>query len=108
MGDDEDTRLAIHATGFDDAPIAVTANADPLDAGHVVSIYILRMASQEARLAKHPRHNKREASAGTMDSRVNILFIVSIYVAEGEKRSSLRGEIVQEDRRDYPTAVKSR
>ena len=108
MGDDEHTGLAIHATGFDDAPIAVTANPDTLDAGHCVSIYILRMASQEARTAKHPRHNKREVSVESMDSRMNILFVVSIYETEGEKKSSLREEIVQEDRRDYPTAVKSR
>jgi hypothetical protein len=47
MGDDEDTGFAIHATGFDDAPIAVTANADTLDACHSVSIYILRTGSQE-------------------------------------------------------------
>ena len=108
MGDDEDTGLAIHATGFDDAPIAVTSNANALDACHSVSIYILRMASQEARTAKHPRHNKREVSVESMDSRMNILFVVSIYETEGEKKSSLREEIVQEDRRDYPTAVKSR
>ncbi len=46
MGDDEDTGLAIHATGFDDAPIAVTSNADTLDACHCVSIYTRRSESQ--------------------------------------------------------------
>ncbi len=74
MGDDEDTGLAIYATGFDDAPIAVTSNADTLDACHSVSIYILRMASQEACMTKALRHSKREASVGSMDSRMNILY----------------------------------
>src|SRR3990172_7399662 len=44
MGDDEDTRLAIHAPRFDDAPIAVTSNANALDACHSVSIYITGLA----------------------------------------------------------------
>jgi len=75
MGDDEDTGLAIHATGFDDAPIAVTSNADTLDAGHIVSIYTPSMASQEARAVKHSDHSKREVLVGSTDSRVNILFL---------------------------------
>jgi hypothetical protein len=57
MGNDEDTGLAIHATGFDDAPIAVAANADTLDACHSISIYILRMTSQEVWVATHLHHN---------------------------------------------------
>jgi hypothetical protein len=40
MGKDDEPRLAVDANGFDDAPIAVASNADALDAGHIVSIYI--------------------------------------------------------------------
>jgi hypothetical protein len=34
VGNHEETRLAIHTMGLDDAPVGVAANADSLEAGH--------------------------------------------------------------------------
>jgi hypothetical protein len=79
VGDDEDTGLAIDATGFDDAPIAVASNADALNARHVVSIYITTLASQGARVATNLRYNAGKLSGESTSGRGNTLFIVCIY-----------------------------
>ena len=87
MGDDEDTGLAIDATGFDDAPIAVASNADALDARHVVSIYITTLASQGAQAATNPGYNTGKLSGESTGGR-GIFFLLFVYTDGEEKREA--------------------
>ena len=45
-GNDDRARLPVDATGFDDTPVIVTADAHALEACHCVSVYIIAMRGQ--------------------------------------------------------------